>query len=192
MIQPLDESLDDRYLAPPSIWPTILKFGLIGVAITIVLDLISFNLGENGSSNFDYSFIIMLIPSILLFLLYITLMVLATKSYRDNYAGGRLSLGRGMIIAYLTGCVVAFSGLLFRIIYLTVIDPEYMNRITQNQMDNVGISNIDFSLSFWEILLTQISGAVLGLIVGALLALIVAAIMQRHPPRSMDQPNNNI
>jgi uncharacterized membrane protein (DUF106 family) len=129
--------------------------------------------------------------------LMITFVSIGTRTYRDKLLGGAISYGNAFITGLL---IVVFSAILtafFSLIFTTIIDPEYMNKVfeatknwTMDYMSNLGVpeSQIDKSLERIEkqqANYTPIGNFFKGIytsaIMGTIISLITSAFIKKTP-----------
>lgn len=116
--------------------------------------------------------------------------VLAHKSFK-NMNGGFMSYGQGLSIGTIvSGVTGALSGI-FSYIYMSFIDPDYMNRvmeITRSRMEEKGLDDaqIDQSMAMVSKFsggpLTIVFGILGALLFGFIISLIISAFTKHTRP----------
>jgi phosphatidylglycerophosphate synthase len=181
----------DPSTVPP--WPTITRFGLIGGLSLIILSLVGILTGLSSPANWVSAIIFLLV----VIAFYVVLMVMAVKSDRDDNLGGHIKLGRAFMVAFFTACIVALLGTVFNVIYMGIIDPDYMMRVgddlrglyekmglNEEQIEQAIIdAGADSRQTIASAAKSQVSTFISGAVVGAIIALIIAASMKKDAPR---------
>jgi len=166
---------------------TALRYGLIGGAISVVVNLVAQLLGWADGSNMGMS---MLIGAIGI-AVYIIAQVMGVRQHRDNELGGYISFGRAFLVCLVIAMVMAIIASLFNYIYLNFIDPEAMERMIEGireQYEEMGMSDEDIENALSMIDMTtsplmQIVGGIFGgAVMGGITGLITGAIMKKEPP----------
>ena len=133
----IDSNTYDAPLAfqqPTSIWPTALKWGAIGGALSAVFTLISYNIGwmdigDDGQPESSW------IASLLSVIVFVALITLGLKAYRDTENGGFLNYGRGVLWSFAFGLVLGAIAGLFAILFYSVLAPDYLTEMRDIQVD---------------------------------------------------------
>lgn len=183
-MNPLDEPMQDVDYISVSPWSTIFKFGLIGSVGIILLSTFNFLFGQESSSSSGAAILSFVALALTVFI-YILVMIFSIKEYRDKYSDGYVSLGKGMLTSYGAAMLTGVAALSYSLLYLLVIDPEYMNRAMEKAYEDMRISGTDpiaNTFSTELIIGTQMGSFILGAIIGLVLSLIISAIMKKDRP----------
>ena len=174
-----------------SFWSTVLRYGIIGSLITIVMGLIG-NL--TGFSQPGSNFIAPMLFGLISIVVYIGVLVYAIRFHRDKELGGYITFGRAFIVGFLVAVIMAIIGQLFNYVYVTYIDPDLLaNSIEgiREMYENMGMdeATIDEAMTKVEAQFEK-QGTLLGslpvsLIVNAVIAAIVGLIMKKSVPETM-------
>ena len=175
----LQEPLDRGF--PPteqaSIWPTALKWGGIAGVASSAVTLVGYNLGlmDIGPDGSPPSTWLM---SILQYGLYIGLLFVGLKAYRDQENGGFLTLGRGVLWSLGFGLALGIVVALFSLLFFTVLAPEYLSDLLEATLDELEESGADeetirvqetvLSYAFSPVTLTL--GSIIGSVIPTLIA----------------------
>lgn len=181
---PIDNLPNPSEVSPQS---TIIRYGLIGGMILVVLTLLNFITGFGSPSS---GFGMIAVFTLLTFGTYIAVMVLAVKHHRDNELGGYITLGRAFIVALLASIIMALINTVFTYLYMTVIDPGYIETLADQSRElyeNMGMDEAAIDAALGEVkkaftLTRQLLGLVIGSAFGAVIAIIIAAIMKKVRP----------
>lgn len=157
-----------------------IRYGLITGLVATVVSLLQLALISDPETPLRW----------LSFLIMVAGIVLAHKSFKQ-LNGGFMSYGQGLTIGTIvSGITGAISGV-FSYIYMTFIDPEYMNRvmeITRSRMEEKGLDDaqIDQSIAMVSKFsggpLTIVFGILGALLFGFILSLIISAITKNTRP----------
>jgi hypothetical protein len=185
----------NNFIEPSSIKPnsTITRYGLIGGLILVVIGLVGMLTGLSSPANWVMS----LVFTFVVIAIYVITMVLAVKQDRNENLGGYITFGRAFWVAIGTALLMGLIGLIFNVIYLGFIDPDYMMRIADDlrgTYEQFGMNeeqieealrraNATGDTSLGSLLKTQAMGYVFGAVMGAIIALIVAASMKKERPQ---------
>ncbi|RLD37696.1 MAG: hypothetical protein DRI74_06025 [Bacteroidetes bacterium] len=167
-----------------------LNNGIILGIVSIFISVIIWIAGLMESMGFAGSFYI------LMFNLTITvvLLVVFTKSYRDNLLDRKITFGKAFVFAFLVVIVSVILSAIYNYIFNTFIDPDYVQRLMLSMQDKTvamlensgaGDEAIDAMLAKFEeqgipSVLKQVQQALIGGIVGgAFMALISSAIIKK-------------
>lgn len=99
---------------------TVLRFGLISSIVIIALFLLEFLIyhDSNYAAQEVFGYASMVLSMLFVFF--------GIKHYRDKENGGRLTFGQGMKVGVLIVVIPALAFGLFDILYVTVINPHFM------------------------------------------------------------------
>ncbi|MDH5608842.1 MAG: DUF4199 domain-containing protein [Cyclobacteriaceae bacterium] len=164
----------------PSTMSTGIKWGLIaGLASIILFIAIDFS-GQVGNKAL----------SSIGFLVSIALLILAHREYKSD-GDGFMEYGQGVGIGFWMGAVSAFLSSSFTYLYVTIINPAYMDTIKdiqQMEMEKRGMSDaqieqaMEMSGFFTGPLAMFIFGLLGGVLITVILSLIVSAFTKKGRP----------
>lgn len=169
--------LDAKDVSP---FPTALRYGLIGGAITIVIGLISYLVGIETSAGRSLGY--------LNFLVWIIIPVLAIRTHRDNDLGGFISYGRSLGTGVLAAIVMGILAAIWTIVLYQVIDPGMAERVSAmivEQWEAAGMTDdqieemLPVATKFTGMIPTMISSVLGSAIIGLIVSLIGGAVMKR-------------
>ena len=137
---PIDRPFDPSSQA--SVWPSALKWGAIAGGVSCVLTLLSYNLGwmdisEDGQTPGAW------IVSLISIAIYVALMYVGLKSYRDTQNAGYLTFGRGMLWSLGFGLALGVISALFMLLFYTVLAPEYLEVMRESALDQAAAEGVD-------------------------------------------------
>lgn len=174
--------------------PTLLQHTLMyGAILGIVSIIYSLILYIAGFMPVNFKRII--ISAVISIFITVIFVRYGMKSYRDRSLGGNITFGQAFITGFL---IVFFSTVIYGIynlIFNTVIDPEYMNRVmeatrnwTYDFMSNMGapegqieeaMERFDQQAAEMNPLKTFWQGLIWPLIFGVIISMIVAAFVKK-------------
>jgi len=169
------------------IGPTITRYGVIGGLIFVVYGLLGNIIGFARPSAGMMS---LALNGLISLGLYIGLMVIAIRHYRDNENGGVVTFGRAFLVGLGIALIVAVFNTLFSYIYMNFIEPDYLEttvREIESRYESLGMSEEQIETMMVEAQKNMspgkmvIQGVLFSGIFGAIVAAIVAAIMKRNP-----------
>ncbi len=128
----------------------------------------------------------------------IVFLVIVMKNYRNKILGGNISFNTAFLVGLLT---IVFGGILsgfYGLVFNTVIDPAYMDRVYEGLLNwmydmysNMGLSDsqIDDIVSRYQRqwdnytpVRTFFSGLLSNVVAGTVISLIVSAFIKKNPP----------
>lgn len=175
------ENYNDAPEIKVSAFNTALYYGLIGGVILSIWSVIAYMSNLQESAGW--------LNTIISILIFIAVIMIATKAHRDKKLGGVMSFGKGFSVGFLTVLIMAAIGAIFTIVYLQLIDPgvlEEAERQMEQQMAQRDMSReeMDQALKVGRMFIQPgaiaLMGFVFNLILGAVVSLISAAIYQRQ------------
>lgn len=160
------------------------KFGLINGGLGILWAMLMYVTELNRSDSASWiNFLSLVIPCIC--------MSLAIEEWRVTSGGGWVSFGSGFKQAFQVGLIATLIGIAFHYLYITVIDPAFIEFQLQQQAQKLAESGMSdeqiakqmkISAPFFTPLMQVIFGFVVILIMNTVIALIIAAIKKRPNP----------
>jgi len=179
----LDQSMEN-YQQP--YMGTALRYGLIGGLVLIIVSLMGYILGMNDSGNQAGSIGLSLLRTAAV----VVFMVLAVRAQRNELQSGYITFGRAFVVALLVGVVGGLLRSVFEVLYVSVIDPDFMQRAMDavyQQYEEMGMSEeqIEQSISMVKMFMNP-GGLLIGnliyvLIGSTILGLIIGGVMQKKP-----------
>ncbi len=167
------DNMDDLNVKNASPFPTALRYGVIGGLISIVLGLVSYLAGMQGT--------IPTIISIISIIVNIAIIVYAIRAHRDNDLGGYISYGRCLGVGVLTALIMGVISAVWVYVLYNFIDPglpEMMTQMQIEQLEEQGMSDdqIEASLDMMSRFTSPNAIAGMALIGGPIWGLIVSLI----------------
>ena len=173
---------------PASIWPTALKWGAISGFASIILTLVSYNMGlmdlnEDGTPPSTT------LSSVISFLIYGAVIFLGMKEYRDGSNYGQLSLGRAILWSLGYALVLGVISAVFTMIFYSVIAPDYLSEILEAQlaaMEEQGMSDEQLEATESMMAATMspvvmgLGAVIFSLIISAIVGLVCGLILRRE------------
>jgi hypothetical protein len=160
--------------------------GIIGIIIQLLLWMFDYiPVGISGG----------LISLAVSLLIYVTLLFIFTKNYRDKSMGGILPYGKAFVYGLAVFVAAAVIGAIYNYIFLSFIDPEYQAKVversvawTQNFMASKGIPEATISESIDKIrekalpspLMASLKTLPFSVIMGAIVSLISSAFAKKE------------
>lgn len=173
--------------ATASVWPTIIRYGLIGGLVFIVYSLIG---NITGMTSPGAGFGMLAVNLVISLGIYVGIMVLAIQRFRDQENGGFISFGKAFGIGLGAALIAGILSSAFTYIYVTAIDPSFFDTMideTSKLYERLGMSEeqIEQAMAQAKKSFTPmglVRQALIGnVIMGAIVAAIVGAIMKRNP-----------
>ncbi|MFN0014517.1 MAG: DUF4199 domain-containing protein [Saprospiraceae bacterium] len=173
--------------APPPYWNNVLKYGLYGGVALIVFSLLTYLMDMNMTS---------IMAGLLAFAVMLSVAVgtgvIAIQNQR-TLDGGYMAFGRAFVIGALAIAVAVFLSNIWNFLLITVIDPDYMNRIKEQFVEQWGdnmpeeamnevMKGFDEAGSLGTAAKNLVTGILLNGLIGGLIA---AAIGKKSPPMNL-------
>ncbi len=164
---------------------TVIRYGLIGGLLFIIVALIGNLTGLSSPSSMTSVIFNMLIGLVL----FVGLMVVAIRYHRDKELGGYITFGRAFLVGLLVTLIAGTVSNLFNYFYITVIDPEYMANMVrdmQGMYEGFGMSEEQIEQAMARVQnmtpgRIMLQGLIGQIVMGSIVAAIVGAIMKRKP-----------
>jgi hypothetical protein len=158
------------------------KYGLINGGVAVLWSLVMYvtELNRNTSAKW-IQMIALIFP--------IVFMIMAINEYKATVGGGWITFGKAFGQAFRVGLIGGLVGIAFYYIYITAIDPAFIDFQKQMQMDQMaerGMSDelIEKSMKqaafFMQPWMQVIFGLIFSLLISSVLSLIIAAF-KKHP-----------
>jgi hypothetical protein len=160
------------------VWGAILGF------VSVIYNVILYMLDQHMNQNMSYLGIIITI----------VVLVIAIRSFRDNVRGGVLPFGPAFSFGFVVVLVSSLIGIIYANILWTVIDPEYMTKMQDLQMEKMleqGIPEeaLDQAMGITKKFMSPVMMTIFGLLgsvfFGTIVALIIAAIFKKNEPEDL-------
>lgn len=183
----IDNPLTPTDQGDVSFMQTAIRYGLIGGAASVAVNLVAQLLGWADGSNMGMAALVGIVGMAV----YIVAQVMGVRHHRDNELGGYISFGRAFLVCLVIAMIMAVIAAVWNYIYLNFIDPDMMERMTEmlrEQYENMGMSeeDIENALSMVDMttspLVQLASGIFGGAIMGGVIGLIIGAIMKKEQP----------
>lgn len=175
MEEPIDNTLQGTMpRADQPMLPFILKFGLIGAGVLLLITILQRVAMSFGDSTESAIFMISQIAiSLISVVIYTLIMFFSVRSYK-NSNGGFVSLGRAFGVTFLTGLLMAVVNLILTTLF------TFIYGFPQSSIE--GMPDMSESSTLGVILLTGVFGLISGCFVGGFIALILSLIVKRDKP----------
>jgi len=127
---------------------TITKYGPRGFVLALILFIIGFLVGKGLSLGTQE------IIGYLSIFVSLSLVYFAIRHYRDEVNGGKVSLGRGLIVGLLISAFVSLGIAVADAVYTTVINPDFMTEYTAVTLEKMEaeLSPAEFEVKKAEVL----------------------------------------
>ncbi len=168
-------------------FPTALKFGLYGGVGVIIYTLIANISGLSIPTSIMKS----AMGGVMALIIYILIGVFAIRAHRNGDLDGNISFGRAFLVSLIAMVIAGVLGALFNVLYITVIDPGFIDAVVngmEEMFESLGVDSSMAETQLEEIKdrfspTTQLTTGILyGSLFGAVLSVILAAIMKKSPP----------
>ncbi|MEQ1746201.1 MAG: DUF4199 domain-containing protein [Saprospiraceae bacterium] len=172
---------------PPPYWNNVLKYGLYGGVALIVFSLLTYVMDMNMTSIIAGLLVLVVTVSVA-----VGTGVIAIQNQR-SLDGGYMAFGRAFVIAALAIAIGVFLFNVWNYILVTVIDPDYMNRVKEQFVEQWGesmpeermnevLKNFDNAGSLGTAAKNLVTGVLFNGLIGGLIA---AAIGKKNPPMNL-------
>ncbi|MFO8129692.1 MAG: DUF4199 domain-containing protein [Bacteroidales bacterium] len=165
--------MENKNMTPGKI---ALNYGLIFGIIVVVYSLVIYILGVDMKTQkwLGYgNFVILIIG-----------MILGVKAYRDKYLGGYISYGKSFTTVFLIGLFAMVIVSIYNYVYMTVINPGFMEEILRTTEETILESNpnmtdaqIDQALEMTQRFSKPWLSAIWSFVGGTLITLIISLIL---------------
>jgi hypothetical protein len=164
-----------------SVWYNGLVWGAILGFIGIIYSVILFMLNQHMNQNLNYVSI----------LISVVVLIIGIRSFRDNVRDGILPFGPAFSFGFVVILVSSVIGIIYGYILWTVIDPDFMTKMKDMQMEKMleqGIpeEGLDQAMAIAEKFMSPVMMTIMGLLTsvffGTIVALIIAAIFKKNEP----------
>ncbi len=159
----------------------VIKWGLIGGMVSIIIGLITYLLGLSDSNYFKYLGIIAMVAVV----------ILGLFEYRDKLNGGFASFSDLFKVGLLIGLLITVISSIWSLIYMNFIDTEMISNIllqTEINLESKGMSDkeIKQAMEITKKFMTPISMFIMGfassLLVSGLVSLVSAIVIKNPKP----------
>ena len=185
--------LDSSNVSSAPVGPTITRYGLIGGMILIVYSLLGNTIGFSRPSA---GFTSLIITGLISIAVYVVLIVMAVRQYRDRENGGAITFGKAFLIGLGVAVIIAALSGIFSFLYISIIEPDFLET-TMGDMEelygSLGMSEEQIEQAMEQVRNSLTPGRMIlqslisGLGFGSVISAIIAAIMKRNPePQVLD------
>lgn len=115
---------------------TVLRYGFYASAVIIVLFLVTWLTLNQSSANYELQEII----GYLGIVLSLSFVFFGMRYYREQVNGGTLTFGEGLKTGLLIVLIPSFAFGLFDVIYVSLVDPEFLNNYSTYQLEKLKAS----------------------------------------------------
>jgi len=161
-------------------WKPVLIYGAIYGVIGILLSVIFYFLSLQFKT---WTQLVSLVVAIVV-------LVYCIRAYRNEYLGGYASFGKLLLFALGIAVIATILTTIYSYILMTVIDPDYLDKATQFQIEKfsnnprVSESQLDTIIERIEskasVKRSIIMGFVVGIIMNFILGLIISAFVKKE------------
>jgi hypothetical protein len=166
-----------------TVFSNSLIYGLITAAISIVFAVFAYILDIPQQSPIMYfSFLILLAG-----------MIYGTVQFKNKFLGGYISFGKAFVSGFLIVLIAAVIASLYSYVFLTFIDPTYLDKIVEQALEKAEESMIEKGLSdeqmepglamtrkFLSPGIMSVFAVIYSALLGAVCALIAAAVIKKE------------
>ena len=165
-------------MSPKSI---IIKWGLIGGAVAVIMGLLSYLLGMADSKILQYVGVVLMIAVI----------VLGLFDYRDKYGSGFATFGELLKVGLMIGLIMAVISAVWSVIYINFLDTGFIERTllkTQIELESKGLSDkeIKKAMEITKKIMTPFYMTIMGvastLITSGIISLVSALVIKNEKP----------
>lgn len=159
----------------------IIKWGLIGGTISVIMSLLAYLIGMADSKIFQYMSV----------LLMVALIIMSLNEYRDKIGSGFASFDELFKVGLLIGLIVGVISVLWFYIYISFIDVDMIPRLllkTELELETQGLpdKDIKMAMNITKKFMTPFYMSVISiastLFVSGIIALISALIIKNEKP----------
>lgn len=163
----------------PSLFKASLNYGLMLGGALVLYSLLLYVLGMTGNQTLGY----------VSFVIYIILMILGIKEYRDKMSGGFISYGNSFVIGFLIALIGGLISAIFSFILFKFIDPALLqttlDKARQSMEDKAMTEEqIEMAMKWTQSMMSPIgmliSSFIGSAIFGAIISLIVSIFMKKE------------
>jgi len=167
-------------------FPTALRYGIIG---GLCFTIYGFVVLTFFSDPADSSLAVSLAQLGISTTLFVGIIVLAVKKYRDEELGGFITFSQAFLSGFVTIMITRTIYILFNLLYTKVIYPDFVKDMQDKmyaafEKQNMSEEQIESSMKIMKIFSDPVLGTAVALgmavIIGSIVAAIVAAIMQKN------------
>jgi len=163
----------------------IIKWGLIGGAVSIISSLVSYLLGMSDNKLMQYVGLIMILAII----------VMAMFEQRSKIGNGFACFSDLFKVGLLVGLIIAVFSAIWSIVYFNYIDTEFMGRLllkTEIELENQGLSDKDIknAMEMTKKFMTPVYMMIMGfastLITSGFVSLVSALVIKNNKPEILE------
>jgi len=168
---------------PRSLFNNSLIYGLLTAAISIVFSVFTYLLEVPMKSPVMYFSLVILLAGL----------IYGTLQYRNTTLGGYISFGNAFLSGFIIVLVASIVSSIYSYIFLTFIDPSYLERIIQQSLEQTEAKMIEKGISeeqmepalamtrkFMSPIMMSVMGILSSAFFGAILSLITAAFVKKE------------
>jgi hypothetical protein len=168
---------------PRTLFNNSLIYGLLTAVVSIVFSILTYILDVPFKSPVMYFSLVILLAGIFY----------GTFQYRNVYLGGYISFGKAFLSGFIIVLTAAILSSLYSYIFLTFIDPSYLEKIIQQTLEQteakmaekgVTADQMEPALAMTRKFMSPVMMLVMGILssafFGAILSLISAAIIKKE------------
>lgn len=168
---------------PRSLFNNSLIYGLLTAGISIVFSVLTYLLDVPMKSPVMYFSFVILLAGI----------IYGTMQFRDVSLAGHISFGKAFLSGFLIVLIASLVSSIYSYIFLTFIDPAYLERIIQQTMEQTEAKMLEKGLSeeqmesalamtrkFMSPLIISVMAILTSALFGAILSLISAAFLKKE------------
>jgi Protein of unknown function (DUF4199) len=168
---------------PRSLFNNALIYGLITAAISIVFSILMYIMDVPYKSPVMYFSFVILLAGI----------IYGTLQYRNTYLGGYITFSKAFLSGFIIVMVAAIIAAIYSYVFLTFIDPSYLERIiaqaleeTETKMLEQGLSDeqiepgLAMTRKFMSPAMMSVFSVLGSALFGAILSLLSAAFLKKE------------
>jgi hypothetical protein len=108
-----------------------MTYGLIAGAVIAVLMVVNFSVANPESGDFAMAYVL----GYATIIISLSMIFFATKSYRDNYAGGVITFGQGFLVGLYISIIASILYVIIWKVYSSIAMPDFWDQYAKHSLD---------------------------------------------------------
>jgi len=163
-----------------SLWKNALNWGVIMGIVTIIYSLLMYFLDLSLEPWVNWASFVFIIG----------VLIFATITYRDKVLGGTITYGQALGFGVLTILVSVIISAIYSYIFMTIIDPEFVNKLLAMQEEKMieqGVpaeqieKGMEMVKKFMQPAVISLISIPSNMFFGLIITLITSAILKKNP-----------